>query len=336
MPRSQQLSRADYRRELRDLRAPRIDADGVQVGSVSAVAMCLWPRRPSSLSIESPDGRMRGVVPCGFCAGCRELARQRLAKRLAAHYGRARGELWLVLIDSPVEEHARLATSVRRSLTTRSWRGFFRIGASCVAFIADGPRASQCAPRSRIGRKARFYPVRRPSRPRAWRLLTRGLAVVNDEFPKWANRYYHRGLPRPEKRTWILNTTSGVRSRSGSFKSGVRAVYDEVAITTPRDLRIPRLKRRCGPVLARSSVLEKIGGILSALVPLSPRGYGFGLTAAAPTSPRNAEITHGARVDGGGHQHDPVRAGANSYSRRGYKGSLHISLSRPQPRGRDG
>src|SRR5574340_396541 len=89
-----------------------VEETGEVVGYTYARSCCHQPRKPWAIKF-SGDG-FEGVIPCGECPGCLELARRRLARRLVAKYGAETCPLYLIEIETTGISSSTLAHRLRR------------------------------------------------------------------------------------------------------------------------------------------------------------------------------------------------------------------------------
>ena len=99
--------------EVEPHRASIRSIDGETVGSTDASTVCWAPRKPSAFAAYSEKGREH-VLRCGWCGGCREFDRRRLAKRLVAHYRNYAGDLWLVVVRCGLKLQSALCARLHR------------------------------------------------------------------------------------------------------------------------------------------------------------------------------------------------------------------------------
>lgn len=259
------------------------DQEGRVVGYTSGSTVCWYPRKPSKLAAVSDDGRRETIIRCGFCLGCRELDRRRLADRLVKHYREEKQPIWLVHVQSStVGSHI---SRIRRSLMRRlpNCAGFYRSGQAGAVLIVVGPRPTLHALTMRTPVGITIEGVSRPNRRRAWRSATRGMMVSRDEYGEQTNRYYHRGLPPREKERWAVATRAGIRSRHRTVAVGVRAVRDDVSLHPPEAWRLPRLLKRKGPERARFASPILIGSTVPNVLAAA---FASAAASASPVNPR--------------------------------------------------
>jgi len=242
------------------------NSQGEVIGVTWAGTVCWYPRKPSMLAAVSEDGKRETALPCGFCAGCREHARQRLARRLVKHYSTEKEPLWLWEVSCPDSRVSRLFRSLRPTTTFRGYAGWARNGSTGVVIIVKGARAAVPA---RIF--AKFPTIRcqrliKPQRTKTWWSFTRGVLVSRDEYGEQVNRFYHRGLPPMEKDKWGVVTRGGIRKRHATVGAGVRAVDGDVSLHPPTAWLLPRLLKRKGPESKRISALAHFGTILGSVI----------------------------------------------------------------------
>ncbi len=267
--------------EVEPHRASVRSLDGEILGSTDASTICWAPRKPSALAAYDERGREH-VIRCGWCGGCREFDRRRLAKRLVAHYREFDGDLWLV-IPCALSFQSNLCARLHRNRLVEFDPGFYRLGASEVALVVRGAKPNVHRVRALERAGAKVFKVQRSRGERGWRPLTVGILRSRDEYGEQTKRFYHRGLPKAERERWSVTTRGGIRKRHPELGVGVRAFDGRASIYPPEAWRPFRLARRRGPIERRiskttpiASVLEnmmpRLAGTTLEIRPLSPRG----------------------------------------------------------------
>ncbi|HVA40626.1 MAG TPA: hypothetical protein VNF49_08170, partial [Candidatus Binataceae bacterium] len=265
-----------YAALLRDER----DAERPVVGTTWGGTICWSPRKPSKLAAVSSDGRSEHVIRCGECAGCREFFRRRQARRLHALYGDGKREVWILEVAVSIGEQSALCERMNRTRLLSGVSGFFRLSPREIALIVVGPKPRPAAVRMLRQRSWTLSKVRLSRGLRAWSDLTRGLLVSREFWERWTNRFYHRGLPPPEKESFAIATRGGLLKRHRELREGARAWRDGVALYPPEAWRPPRPKVPKRELRAHSGQpLSTIGELLKRLL---AKGDG---AAAAPRSP---------------------------------------------------
>jgi hypothetical protein len=242
------------------------NSQGEVIGTTWAGTVCWYPRKPSMLAAVSADGKRETALPCGFCSGCRELTRQRLAHRLVKHYSDVKEPLWLLEVTCPSSRMSRLFRSLRPTTTFQGYAGWARNGSTGVAIIVKGAREAVPARLFAKFPTTRCQRLSKPQRTKTWWNFTRGVLVSRDEYGGQVNRFYHRGLPPAETEKWGVVTRGGIRKRHAAVGVGVRAVDGDVSLHPPTAWLLPRLLKRKGPESKRISALAQFGTILGSLL----------------------------------------------------------------------
>jgi len=240
-------------------------ADGEIVGTTWGGTLCWYPRKPSSLACVSRDGEREHVIRCGWCPGCLELDRRRLAERLQTHYAKCEVKLWLLILEVGRSISLTTIRKIRRILHGSNRSGLYRLSNHRLALIVAGTKPIASAVASATGADVTLTSVKRTRGLRAWGLLTSGMLVSRDAWGKWTNRFYHRGLPQLERERWAVETRGGLRKRHGGAGQGVRGVRDDVFLFPPLAWLPPRLAHRKGPMESRTRQPERIGTTLANL-----------------------------------------------------------------------
>lgn len=248
------------------------DEAGEVVGYTPSDTTCLYPRKPSALAAVSEDGRRAVALPCGFCPGCKEFYRRRLADRLVAEFGKETQPIWLVEFNCPLGRQSSLFRSVHRTTTSRGRLGFLRCGTTGVAMIVVGPKPRLRARSFASGYFSSCGRMARPSRRHAWSKATRGLLRSRDEYGAQTNRWYIRGLAPAEKERWSIDTRVGIRGRAAGAGARIRATADGISLFAPESWRLPRLLRRKGPERKRISETLSLSVLLQASIDLVRAG----------------------------------------------------------------
>jgi hypothetical protein len=246
------------------LRAPLVrDDTGEQVGSTWGGTVCWWPRKPSQFAAISEHSQDEVILRCGWCPGCKEFDRQRLARRLIALYGKTQEHLWQIEIECTLKLQSALVARIRRTGTLPANSGFYRLGPTGVALIVRGNPTAIVARLTRLGVFYRLLPMSSPKRARTWRRITRGMLAARDAWGEQINRYYHRGLPPAERERWTIQTRGGIAKRHAGQRRHARATRAGVTLYRPDEIAVVKLVRRCGPELARSSKPELVSALIS-------------------------------------------------------------------------
>jgi hypothetical protein len=242
------------------------DRAGEIVGTTSGSTICWYPRRPSKLASVSDDGRRASVIRCGFCIGCRELDRRRVADRLRMRFADTKEDLWLVEIKARSESS--VPTRILRSLTRRlpGRSGFLRLGPTSLALVVLGEKPTFHARILRMLNCSRIERISKPAKRRSWSKATRGLLVSRDEYGADRNRFYMRGLPRLERERWNISKRAGVAQISGVRVKGIRAADGDRVLLPPQAWKIPRLLHRRGPERRRLAAAIPIGGTVESVL----------------------------------------------------------------------
>lgn len=215
----------------RDYAATWRDQAGEIIATTWGGTCCWFPRLPWRLRITADD--FEHVIRCGDCPGCRELDRRRLCERLYRRYseaGRAaspgpvaspvsrtpirgpeRRALFLIRIYAPVEQHAAIAHKLQRVRGLELEPGFYRLGARSVGLLSrEQPRARLAI--ERMGLVARIQSLKLRRGRRAFNELAAGLMVSREIYGAHRNRFYSRGLPTVEKKSWQVVKLATYRS----------------------------------------------------------------------------------------------------------------------------
>lgn len=199
----------------------RDESTGEIVGYTLGDTMCRSPRRPWAMT--GTDDEWQFPLPCGDCEGCMERLRRQLAHRLTRAYAKpttvgsastsnARTEtasasatrsaaLWLVRIWAPADLHYWFSRKLHRRRGLELESGTYRLGVDSFAVLA---RSKFSLPRvlRRLGLRFTVEPVRLSRGRRAWRALTAGILVARAIYGKEVKRWYARGLPPAERKSW--------------------------------------------------------------------------------------------------------------------------------------
>jgi hypothetical protein len=232
---------------LKDYAATFRDRDDCIVGLTDASTICWAPRRPSRFAAVSEDGTEGTILRCGDCAGCRELDRRRLVSRLCAHYEKTKEVSVIVFRESHLSRVKNMVRRLGRIARCGVRRRWIRSGPGGVALIVDKARSELPATigsNDAISEIIRVFPA---NRPYAWRYATRGMLIPRSDYGEQVNRFYHRGLPKAERRDWHVDTRRGIGKLSGLHRQGIRAFRGEIGLYPPEAWHVPRLVRRDGP-----------------------------------------------------------------------------------------
>lgn len=199
------------------------DERGQVVDAISASTMCWSPRVFGNLRAVGEDG-FSTILPCYKCPGCRELERLVLAKRLQQHFQNYDGELFIFTIKAPLEEQTRLERNLHRRRGLQLEPGFIRYGPNRVIIIARSREQLEALLNElKLAHKAEK--IRRPGRRRPWARVAAGLLVARDKYGENTKRWYIRGLPPAEKRSWKIERVDrrGARAKRFDWRSAPRA-----------------------------------------------------------------------------------------------------------------
>lgn len=257
------------------------DLTGAVVGATWGGTICWFPRRPSKLVAVSERGDAEHVIRCGWCPGCRELDRRRLADRLIQWAAKVTGDLWLVIIDVPLRLQSTIAAKLKRTASLASACGFYRLDENSFAMIVAGRRPQVLLRRSLYSLKTSARRIARSRGRRAFNLVTSGILYSRDLWGQWRNRFYHRGLPRLERDRWLVSTAGGIRKRHAATGIGVRGVRGDVSLYPPAAWMPPRLARRSGPVDRRTRDPIQIGNVITDLLEQARRQPARGVQSPA-------------------------------------------------------
>ncbi len=252
--------------EVEPHRASIRSLDGEIIGSTDASTICWAPRKPSAFAAYDERGREH-IIRCGWCGGCREFDRRRLAKRLVAHYQEFEGDLWLVEIPCALPIQSALCARLHRNRLVEFDPGFYRLGAEKIALIVRGAKPDLHAVPALANAGAKAFKVLRSRGQRAWRPLTLGMLRSRDEYGEQTKRFYHRGLPKAERESWSVTTRGGIRKRHPQLRVGVRAFDGCEAIYPPEAWQPIRVARRRGPIEKRISKTTPIAAVLENIMP---------------------------------------------------------------------
>jgi hypothetical protein len=193
------------------------------VKTTSDATTCTAPRFPRDLAAATADGEFESILPCRNCDGCRRFDALILRRRLAEHYKGVTDELWMVVIEAPLAEHARLVARLRRERPDVFEPALYRLGDTHVALVVRGQRPALERIRALGTRHARVDPIGQRRTGHAFRLLVRGMLVERSNYGQWANRFYHRGLAKLEKEEFTVERQGGIRKRHPEARGGMRA-----------------------------------------------------------------------------------------------------------------
>jgi len=236
------------------------------VGTTWGGTICWNPRKPSSYAIVSGDGDREHVIRCGWCPGCLELDRRRLADRLQSLFSKVTGELWIVEVEAEQRSAVRSMKSLRRTVGMKRSSGMYRLTPNRVACIVAGSKPCIAAATISTGYRVTLRRVRRSRGRRAWGLLTSGMLTPRETWGEDRNRYYHRGLPAAEREKWAVTTRGGIRKRHEQIGNGARAWRGDVSLYPPLAWLPPRLLHRRGPLDKRHAKPTSIAGTLAGLL----------------------------------------------------------------------
>ena len=269
------------------------DEAGAIVGTTCGDTQCWFPREPSKLVSFGDDGR-ETIIRCRFCLGCREFERRELARRLVETYHEEKRDLWQVSIQCPLENQAELVSRLKRSRIVNFSSAFYRLGSNAVALIVAGEKPRLCALKALRRCTVSCVMIRRSRGSRAFSALTSGILARRDEYGRWTNRYYHRGLKPRDRAVSFTRATRftrgiGHRHKLGDHKHSVRAWKAGVTIHLPDAIRVPRLRRRLGPVEHR------VGGGLRNLETLIT-GTALALSILSPAAKPRPTLATGVGI----------------------------------------
>lgn len=326
------------------------DESGAIVGTTYGGAACWFPRRSKRgdrfAAIDATGAE--SVIRCGWCPGCRELDRQRLARRLVELYKEFAGDIWIAIAPARLSRHGAIATAIHRSRRLKFEPATYRLGADHVAFIAKGDRPALFDSRSRVLRSLKWRVVRlkRSRGRRAWAIVTAGILINREEYGEWRNRFYHRGLkPLERDREWQFSASfaPGLSAAAGRNR-GVRAFAAGVSTHFPEAIALPHLLNRRRRALRASdaasvnqivaSIFERAAGGASLLTPRRAKRAASStvaefrdarsMPASAPAvervPPRSAErslnLIKGAGYQGSLHLRDRARPDFSDWAKR--------------------
>ena len=167
--------------------------------------MCWTPRRPWRLSATRDGNEI--TLPCGFCSGCLEFQRRRLADRLVKKYNADKKPLWIFTISIELVMSSALSRALHRTPGLSLEPGFWRIAFDRMAVIASST-AALAANLRRRGLKYSIHKVLFRRGRRAWRVITQGIAHSREYWGANLNRWYARCLPRLEKLHWEIKSSA--------------------------------------------------------------------------------------------------------------------------------
>jgi len=263
------------------------DDDGHAVASVYAGTMCRNPRYPRDLAARTGDGRFEHALPCRECDGCLKYQELQLRIRLADHFGKSTEALWLIHISAPLDDHGRIMRLASRTLSSCELLGFCRAGAIGFVLIVSGRPPRKPAMRGLRRYVSRLVRVVDPTRKRAWRDATRGVAISRSEYGAWKKRFYFRGLPQIEREKFTLEKRGGIRKRHPEAKIGFRAWRDGLTLYAPARLVAADLFRVMG--------LKRLAA--AAASPVNRRRPQAAVPGSAMTGFRDVAGAHGATGD---------------------------------------
>jgi hypothetical protein len=237
------------------------DAEGRAVKTTTDELYCLHPRNLRDLASRTEDGEFEVPMRCRDCANCRRYEALVLRREIAETYKEVTDELWIVMVEAPLEQHSRLAARVRLCSVPGLEPCLYRLGLSAFALVVRGERPELERVRALRAYALRVVPIGQRRRPRDFKPLTRGLLVQRAEYTAWRNRYYHRGRARLPRETFINETTGGIRKRHPVAKAGVRAFRRGLWLDpSPRSVAkevLASLIRRDGDLAGRQCTHKK-------------------------------------------------------------------------------
>lgn len=314
------------------------DSSGRIVGTTYGGTACWFPKRPSRFAAVDSAGDDATVIRCGWCPGCRELDRQRLAQRLVEHFKEYDGEIWIVTIRTHSQTRRFVRPSLLRRRGIRCERGFFMLGDQSCAYLVKGQRPQ--IPRALLEAHAvQVHRLNRSRGRRAFALVTAGLLVHRDDYGPWRKRFYLRGLPRLARdRAWRF-IGAGKTGLHANRVPGARAARAGVTVHLPEAIPITRVRRRKGPERRRAQAALSVDSIVHSIFQqVAGRSSGrFMLTAPTRGARRSVSLRNsesgsaGIGVDAvsGRAPAEPVPNGSGkrdlySYKVAGYQGSLQF------------
>lgn len=314
------------------------DSSGRIVGTTYGGTACWFPKRPSRFAAVDSAGDDATVIRCGWCPGCRELDRQRLAQRLVEHFKEYDGEIWIITIRAAAGTRSFIRPSLLRRRGIRCERGFFLLGDDCAAYLVRGPK-----PRVPVvllqGYTVQVIRLNRNRGRRAFAVVTAGLLVHRDDYGPWRKRFYLRGLPRLARdRAWRF-VGAGKTQLNANRVPGARAARAGVTVHLPEAIPITRVRRRKGPERRRAQAALSVDSIVHSIFEQAAgRSSGrFMLTAPTRGARRSVSLSNsesgpaGIGVDAvsgcapaGPVPKYPEQRHLYSYKVAGYQGSLQF------------
>lgn len=341
---------------MRQLAATWRRADDQVVGTTFGGTMCWNPARPGVLRIES--GGYLHITRCRNCPGCCEFERRRLAGRLSERYQmhhsapscttakrslriRSSGAttpspLFLVRITAPRERHAAIAHALHRRPRLELEPGMFRLGTESFGLLARAAEEIKLA-LHRLKLEHRVEPIHLSRRRRAWHALTQGMLVSRESYGEDLNRFYARGLPPAERKSWeVIKLKAHARY---DRRSSPRAwTVDNLVLVPPELWQLGRgARKNIMRQLAREHSPEGVARVMAIVADVAAN-VGRPLPVTAPPQAaltrqqvlefyqRQAERKQAARTEMSAAASDPP-----SSEKGGYATSVHSSGSGPPP-----
>lgn len=301
------------------------DEHGAVIAWTDGSTVCWALRRPSRFAAVDSETGDAVAIRCGDCPGCREYERRLLVGQLRETYGKTREQLWSVELETTTVRLSWLRRAINLINTRRGGGNSYLLGPSGVARIVVGVQPPS---RVTLGRKTLNCCVRRitnPWRGRAWRQVTRGMKVARSEYGAQVKRFYHLGLAPRAKRSWTVETRTGLRSLCPSASEGVRALRSQIGLYPPEAWHLPKRVRVKGPEEKRwARGLTTIGELVSKAQSALAAGH-----ERAPSVVLDSSIDFGALK----HAHKDGRRVSGLHLREyranevsaGYRSSLPIS-----------
>jgi hypothetical protein len=237
------------------------DRDGRAVKTTTDQFYCLEPKNLRDFAARTEDGEFEVPFRCRECLNCRRYDAWVLRCEMAETYKEVSDELWIVIVEADLPEHARLAARIRRSLAG-SWEPcLYRLGVSAFALVARGERPALQLVRALRARTCRVEKVGRKRKPRQFRALTREVLGERAAYGAWTNRFYHRGRIRLPHERFVGELRGGIRKRHPEAKGGVRAwkrgVWLDASLAAKGSELMALILKRDGHLNGRKCTHEK-------------------------------------------------------------------------------
>lgn len=324
------------------------DQSGEVVGQTYGGTMCWSPRNGGGLRVET-DGYVH-VVRCRECPGCMEFERRRLATRLHDQYSsktmrvrplpepslhnvsvpkRTEGErVFLVRIYAPLDRHAAIAHALHRRPSLDLEPGMYRLGTTSFGVLARDTRAIKRALHT-LGLEHRVEPIRLGRGRRAWAPVTAGMSVSRSAYGENVNRFYARGLPRAEKKSWDVIRVKPYQSYDRR-SSGRAWTSGNVVLVPPEVWRLGRADRRQvramlhdavspeAAAIARQRVMELVAQAVRPLPVIAPLRAALTREQVVESYRRMAARAEAARTEVSAADPDPPSSEKGGYATSGH------------------